>query len=347
MDNPLRHVLFTFDYELFLGSRSGTVDQCLISPTRKILSVLYRHRAKAIFFVDTTYLVRLNEIRSQYEPADRDWHKIVEQIRVLRQNGHEVFPHLHPHWLDAVYLPELNEWDLSHFIRYRFNSLNGKERSALWESSSTLLDEIIHPVDEHYQSDGYRAGGWCIQPFADFKPFFESYHIRYEFSVLPGFKQMTTAHQYDFINSPEKPVYHFSEDPLIEEEDGPFTEFTISRIGLIRGMDRLFNRILFKMILNKRQEVPGKGFTVSAKALDPDADYWVSNTIAEMVSLENLTLAKLRNYINFLKGNVFMQFLSHPKLLNDHHIYCFQRFLKRAERNFILNTDFRKIGSLE
>ena len=44
-----KQVLFTFDYELFLGHRSGSVENCMILPTKKLLEVLKKYRAKVLF----------------------------------------------------------------------------------------------------------------------------------------------------------------------------------------------------------------------------------------------------------------------------------------------------------
>ena len=56
-----KKILLTFDYELFLGAKSGSVDNCLIVPTDMLLDVMERHQTKAIFFVDTTYIMRMCE----------------------------------------------------------------------------------------------------------------------------------------------------------------------------------------------------------------------------------------------------------------------------------------------
>ena len=49
-----KHLLFTFDYELFLGERSGNVLDSVINPTQDILNLLEEYNIKAIFFVDTS-----------------------------------------------------------------------------------------------------------------------------------------------------------------------------------------------------------------------------------------------------------------------------------------------------
>ena len=101
-------VLFTFDYELFLGKRSGNVKDCLIEPTSKILSLLNQYGLKGIFFIDTIYLCRLRDISSEFKPAEHDYSSIREQLQQIVQQGHYIFPHIHGHWLDGEYLPEKN-----------------------------------------------------------------------------------------------------------------------------------------------------------------------------------------------------------------------------------------------
>ena len=47
-----KNILLTFDYELFLGHISGSVNDCLILPTNKILSILSDQNIKhSMFFV--------------------------------------------------------------------------------------------------------------------------------------------------------------------------------------------------------------------------------------------------------------------------------------------------------
>lgn len=342
-----KHVLFTFDYELFLGSKSGNVEKCLIIPTSKILSILAKYNVKAIFFIDTTYLIRLNEIKDRYEAANADWHSIIEQIKLIFKSGHDVFPHLHPHWLDAVYKPDTKEWDLGESSKYRFNSISQQEREYIWESSISILQSIIHPLNALYNFDGYRAGGWCIQPFEDFKPFFERYGVRYEFSIRPGYKQLTTAHQYDFLAAPAKSIYNFEADLLTEDVNGRYLEFTISSIKKIKGFFNLLNRVLHKTIFRKGNKGFGDGTTVFATPIDINADYWNYNADMEMVSIENMTVAKLQAYKKFVGKENYMQFLSHPKLINIHHLICLNLFLKAATKKYAVNTNFRKIGLRE
>ena len=65
-----KRLLSTFDYELFLGPASGSVDRCLLEPTQKLLDLFDRFQLPhAIFFVDSTYLLRLEEVAATHEAA--------------------------------------------------------------------------------------------------------------------------------------------------------------------------------------------------------------------------------------------------------------------------------------
>ncbi len=125
-----KNVLLTFDYELFQGKRSGSVENCMLLPTEKILSLLKKHKATAIFFIDMLYLCRLKELEGKSAKAKRDFELIEQQIIEIAKNGHYVFNHLHPHWLDAVYDKEKNDWTLTNDSKYSFQSLRKRSRPA-------------------------------------------------------------------------------------------------------------------------------------------------------------------------------------------------------------------------
>jgi hypothetical protein len=106
--NNTSNILFTFDYELFLGKRSGTIGNCLISPTLKLLNIFSKHNISGIFFVDVLWLTRLKDSTSI--SAKTDLQKIVIQLQKIIADGHYLFLHIHPHWLDADYIEQENQW---------------------------------------------------------------------------------------------------------------------------------------------------------------------------------------------------------------------------------------------
>lgn len=331
-----KNILFTFDYELFLGQRSGSVSKCCIEPTDQLIRVFEAYEIQhAIFFVDTTHLLRLKEIENK--AARQDFNSICSQLQTLVKKGHYVFPHLHPHWLDAVYLPEINQWSLTDDTRYRFSKLSETERLQLFTRSVDLLKECILPVAPDYTIDAYRAGGWCIQPFTDFIPSFEKNAIHADFSVLRNAVNSSEKQYFDFSSTPVKDVYSFSSDPL-KEDAGPYREYVISVLEISRR-NQWLNRLLLKLLwrLNYRSIGDGVGAAASGKKEVTE------NKITEMVSIELLTGVRLPQYLEHITQNDYMHFISHPKMLSPYNISIFKKFLTTFTRQHSIETDFRKM----
>ena len=53
---------FTFDYELFFGKNVGSVEKCMIEPTKQLLGKLEKVEALATFYVDIGFLNRCQEL---------------------------------------------------------------------------------------------------------------------------------------------------------------------------------------------------------------------------------------------------------------------------------------------
>ncbi len=341
-----KNLLLTYDYELFLGNRSGSVDECLLKPTYQTLDILKKYNAKAIFFVDTTYLLQLKTYFHIKECKD-DFEKVIHQLQQIIKTGHYVFPHLHPHWLDAEYLRESNEWKLNKIEKYRFHLLTADERKQIFDGSIQLLKEIIHPITPEYKIDCYRAGGWCLQPFADFKPFFDKHQFKYDMSVMKGFYLFSEVQFFDYSNAPSKDIYTFQDDVLIENPNGHFKQFSISSIWInnpIRVADKIWLKYLYKI---KRDHTFNRGQGQIAVASDMRKPASVNgqdilNSKKERISIELLSAIKLPAYFDYLKKHDYMHFISHPKMLTQHNHKTFDRFLKKAFSSFDVETDFKK-----
>ncbi len=339
--NPTKKLLFTFDYELFLGERSGSVQKCMIEPTDKLISLFDKFRIKhAIFFVDTTYLIRLKAESVTNDLARMDYATIVAQLQKLIQKEHYIFPHIHPHWLDARYAAESNQWSLPNLSLYRFHSLTIEQREKVFDASIALLKEIIEPLHPNYQLDGYRAGGWCIQPFTDFYPHFKKHAIHYDFSVLPGIKNLSSAQFYDFENAPKQHIYHFEEEVTKLDPNGAFTQMAIS-VAAIPSHIQFANKFLLKLLWKTGNRSLGDGSGVVASKLKNEPP--VISTNLEMISIELLTQIKLSIYLKFLGQHDFMHFISHPKMLSPHNLTSFEIFLKKVVKQYKIETDFRKM----
>src|SRR5689334_22752168 len=113
-----KQLLITFDYELFLGNRSGNVDDCMIEPTRKLMAVMKKYGVRDVFFVDTTFLLRLRSMADTIRICAVDFRNVAGQLCDLVEDGHCVYPRIHPHSLDATNHEPRHQWSLKNTNNY-------------------------------------------------------------------------------------------------------------------------------------------------------------------------------------------------------------------------------------
>lgn len=290
--------------------------------------ILNKHRAKAVFFVDTLYLENLHKSAENEEA----YQKVCTQLRQLFADGHFVFPHLHPHWNDAIYLQEKKEFSLNDLSHYSIANLPDEQIKRLFSDSINFLKSL----GITYEKWGYRAGGWCIQPFSKFKNIFNEQNISYEFSVLPGYKNEKPSQAFDFSLIQKQIPYFFTEKVEEPEPNGQFIELPISTISFTRNVlfrDRLIRKYLWK--------TGDKGWGDGASAQTEKLRSVHSHR--EMVSIELLTMAKLSTYKKYLETHDYMHWISHPKMFTRHGLKMFDAFLGFATNRFNSNFDFTKI----
>ena len=345
-----KKLLITFDYELYLGKRSGNIEECLIQPTNKILNILNKYEIKSIFFVDTTYLLKIKEFSDKYPNCKTDLNNINNQIIDIVNQGHYVFPHIHPHWSDAIYNEKTNQWDLSSTRNYRFGNIAKDLQKELFNNSVKYLESLIKSCKRSFKIDGFRAGGWCIQPFSDFRTLFIENNILYDFSVLTGFYQFTKAQYFDFSDAPLSNIYRFEDDVCIENNNGQFCEFSISSIKIDPGtawLNKLWNKVYTKLTGDHTHNKGQGQAPASIDTLTP-ADKNGKNILKtnyERIAVELLTIVMLKKYYQYFKKYDYMHVISHPKMITDHNLKTFDKLLRLISENFQIVSDYQKIIS--
>jgi hypothetical protein len=231
-------VILTFDYELFFGSNSGSIQNCILDPTEKILTVFAKHNIKGTFFVDVLYYMRLLESETTLQEALM----LKEQLKAIVAQGSRIELHLHPHWLDAKYIK--GEWIFPSYKRYSLQALSHLEIARLFEEGTKVLEDIAREVISDYKIIAFRAGGFCIQPFEHLKPAFEANNICVDSSVAPGFFEDGKVRKYDFRNSPNLSYYSFIDDPTKIQIEGRICEAPIATYK-ISFLSKLWNRFSY------------------------------------------------------------------------------------------------------
>jgi hypothetical protein len=295
-------IILTFDYELFLGHHSGSVDNCMIRPTREILKRLRAHGATALFFVDATYLCRIESSDPQ------SFARVAGQIGEMLDAGCEVGLHLHPHWLDALQGAD-GTWCLDDISRYRLHTLNPKALAEVFGESLACLRRVVAGAS----ISTFRAGGWCLQPFGPLLPLFREHGMAYDFSVTPGlYKDALPGHFYDYRPAPGSlPAWRFNDDPCIAEATGEFIEVPVSaykapRTSLIANNLRIRSQTLF-----------GDGRGVSkGRVRELLAKIWATESTRQL-TLDMSSRPLLQQSLRLTSGNPLRVFASHPKMFSE------------------------------
>ncbi len=208
-------IAFTWDYELFFGEKSGTVEKCMLQPTSELLRIADKHGASFTFFVDTGFLV---QSKSHNMPLE-SYCEVEKQI-LSWQPKHETALHIHPHWEDALW--KNNEW-IFDLKRYKLADFTAEEQVTIVQKYFTCLQRYSErPIVS------YRAGGWCIQPFEPISEIFKQLGITIESSVFSGGINERLPYQYDFTSAPALPRWRFENDPCKLMENGFFEELPIA-----------------------------------------------------------------------------------------------------------------------
>ena len=299
-------VVITFDYELFLGVDSGTAEKCIIKPVNYILEEFEKYNGRGIFFVDATYLLTLKKFQHP------DFKIISQQIQEIVKRGNNVELHIHPHWLDANPLDN-KRWTFVNFDKYRLHSLAKENILSLFLDGKRILEKIIHKVDPFYKISAFRAGGWSIVPFDEgLKLAFLKSGIKYDFSVLPGFrKNQLPMHYYDFTSASQvKPYWRFSNNPNVEDDDGQFVEFPVTTCKLF-GVYLLINKLL-----NSKNKISGDGKGAVAVNLSNKIKKIFLNQMS-LLTIDRCSIYLLMKIIHKVGDRKILTIVSHPKEFSE------------------------------
>ena len=302
-------IALTFDYELFLGRSSGSVENCLIAPTREILKRIRQHSATALFFVDATYL-------SKIETSDKQsYAKVAGQIEEMVGHGCEVGFHLHPHWLDAVKVGA-DAWSLENASKYRLHALDVVELRRVFGESLASLARAVGRADRSYRINSFRAGGWCLQPFSSLRNSFEEFGIECDFSVTPGLhKNSLPAHFYDYRSAPKDRVaWRFTDDPCVPLGGGKFVEVPVTA----------FKPSLVSLVANhlriRGQKIFGDGLGVGGGRLQELARKVVAAEKVRQLTLDMCSREMLEKSLGKTAACAVRVFASHPKIFSQNSL---------------------------
>lgn len=330
--------LLSLDYELFFGKNPGSVQNCMITPTQKLIEVLDKFNAKVSLFVDIGFLVKLKEYAPEYPELLTQYKQIQEQLLTLSGQGHDIQLHIHPHWFDSRY--DQNGWNID-TTRYRLHDFSKEEIGQLVKSYKEELQYCTHQ-----DIFAYRAGGWCIQPFDKIQNALKENDIWLDSTAFSGGHSDDPTRYFDFKNIPAKSHWSFSDDPLQEDAKGFFTELPISSF---KTSPFFFWKLAFKKKFSNKQFKPfGDG-----QAMVAHGNYYIerlTKTTYGPVMIDGAKAGQLQSAFNHhLKStdaNSVFNVMGHPKSLSPFSLEKLNVFLeKNRNLNFITFQDLKKLKS--
>lgn len=321
-----KNAIITFDYEVFLGQQTGTIENCVIKPTRSILEILKKNNAKAIFFADATWLLFLKE------NFEFDFEIVSEQLKTIIKSGSSVELHLHPQWIDADSIGD--NIVFKSFNHYSLHSLTHLEILALFKESIELLESITNQ-----NITCFRAGGFCIEPFSQIKNAFETFEIKYDFSVAPGMR-LKEGNEYDFnfFDAPNLQYYHFENDTRNPEPNGRFVELPLS-VYQNNPIYRLTNKLQIRL---KKDRIFGDGKGIQEKS------YYFLRSLSRRLDFSKTFLTIDKTYTVFFKYLLMTHFrrfgllviISHPKMVSKQALVNLSYITKKF--NTLNSNDLEK-----
>jgi len=336
-------IALTFDYELFLGRNHAPAQDVLATPTTLLLSELKKADIKATFFIDLTYLLRIKEVRrtQNVEPLEKEYQDILENISQMIQQGHELGIHFHPHWKDGHYRNGM--WVFDSFQNYALHNLTDREREDLFSAGIGLFKELYEREETPIPSRlSFRAGGWCIHPFAQLRELFLRHRITIDSSVTVPF--IRTPYFYPGkIPTPEKYLRNKTAwRPLLEDEKGEIMEIPTDTYFSTLP-DLLLARIKSQPMEWKERGcfVPGKSgigkHLLSAKKVLQFGEY-------TMLTLDvrdaGTSFAQFQRYSRRQKNKQGFVFLSHPKVFGEQSARMITKLVTSRQYHFLRLSEY-------
>ena len=320
-------IYLTLDYELFFG-KSGSPQKSILEPTDRLIEICDKHGARCVFFVDAGYLEKLRTYSARFPQLNRDREQVVGQIRELSRAGHDIQLHVHPHWEGTIYDGSKWIFDMS---RYRLDTFSDCAALDIFERYITAITDITQkPVS------AFRAGGWCIQPFAKFHAAFDRFNITIDSTVFAGGRNSTASEWYDFTTAPDLDCWRFQTDPCRGDANGRFIEYPIASYRL---SPTFFWRLaLTKIVKLKSHRSFGDG-TPSANSPGQLTRLLTtfSTSVVSVDGYKSSFLMKAYKKMKRRQRNHFVV-IGHPKALSEYSLANLNDFLSNLEADDEIST---------
>lgn len=333
------NIYITFDYELFLGPKTGSVENCLIRPTERYLELADRLRIRYIFFVDVLYLLKLREYMANHEALEKDYHQIVNQLSEAARKGHDIQLHLHPQWFYSTY--SKNGWKQD-FKHYKLDDCPIEDVAVMIERGCEMISEISskRPIV-------YRAGGYSFPSNNQIVKLLHNNGITLDSSTVMFSKAHGIFQQYDYSEIRTFDTYNFNfqnSQPMIGT-DYAFTEYPVSCCRVPWLLNTLEKRMKLWRYRGEDKRIYGDGTGVGL--IDGNESGKSTIKLKRMISMKiirasidftNATNLQLIYRKAKRANSNTMVIIGHPKNTTNVSLVFLEKFVKANSLSTLIKT---------
>ena len=317
------NIYITLDYELFFGSRSGTIEACIIKPTEELIKITSEYGVRFVCFVDAGYLMALKRQMNEFPSLVQDYNLITNQLQSLVSMGHGIELHIHPHWEDSFF--DGNSWKMD-TGRYKLSDFNDDEVLEIISRYRSVLEKASgrSPV-------AYRAGGWSAQPFGPIRDALRQNNIFIDSTVYPQGYYISDNQIFDFRKVPAfKTSYNFEEDLTIEKDGGSFMEVPISSLKLSPLFFLKF--AARKLLKQNKHKAYGDGTSVSMSK--KEAFRLLTRSSFSVVSIDgyksSFIMKAFKKYLEKTDNKGEFVLIGHPKAFTEYSLAKLKDFIDQT-----------------
>ena len=360
------YILYSADYELFLGGNYCTETEVLINPTNNLLNTFDDLKIPVTLFADIFSILRYKENNLFTFPDAAE-----EQLRDAIGRGHDVQSHIHPHWNFTQI--EGNTYNINSDYFLLGNLDINKE--LLYEKmrnyfiiSRSYLNDLLKQINNNYNCIAFKSGGYGLQPNSTIliKALIDSGFI-IDSSIVPDFVFKSNVNCIDFSDVPKTANYYLDLDLTTPSAAGNgIFEIPIASCKF-NILDHSYYQIEILLKLMQNKILHGK------QNPEKQRGYGIQDTVVKSSHLRYYKFLKsFKNRFYYLdcstndekmfhctkkylaqfdynKGDIFFSFNMHPKDMTNEHINAlvnYHRKLKYYYMDTIQSITYQQAAEL-
>lgn len=347
------YILYSADYELFLGGNYCDESEVLINPTNNLLNVVENLHIPLTLFADVFSIAcyRRQNLLSFPKKAE-------EQLKNAIQRGHDVQSHVHPHWNYTQISENKYTINMDYFLLGKLDDNKEILYSKILENlvtSRTYLQNLLREVNSNYQCVAFRSGGYGLQPNSDIviRALINSGFV-IDSSIVPDFVIKSNVNEIDFSMVPKMANYYLDKDIQNPSKNNqgifeiPIASCTFNAVNTYGYQIKNLITYVQNTIKNKKSTAGSgkkRGYPIQRIGNNPRYSKYVNSLKLFNNRFYYLDCSKndekmfqcTKQYLNkfdVVNNDIFFSFNMHPKGMKEEHFTALENYHKKLETHY-------------